>query len=234
MKKELFLIPILVFLLYAMYPTYSNSNGTGSPGGKTGSIGDGSTNNCTNCHYGGLGNGASITTNIPIDGYTAGETYTITATVQQSNISKFGFELTAEEATSGNKTGLFLITNSTETKLVNNNNAVTHKAGGTTGINNSKSWSFDWIAPVGTIEPITFSGAFLGANGDFSNTGDTYHNFSLNTQVNPQTQIYDNKYEMIKLIDNKIKTTLYKPQNQKQCDETVKLILNLVPLLNLL
>ncbi len=27
------------------------------------------------------------------------------------------------------------------------------------------------------------------------------------------------------LIDNKIKTTLYKPQNQKQCDETVELIL---------
>ena len=29
------------------------------------------------------------------------------------------------------------------------------------------------------------------------------------------------------LMDNKIKTTLYKPQNQKQCDETVKLILSL-------
>ena len=29
------------------------------------------------------------------------------------------------------------------------------------------------------------------------------------------------------LTDNKIKTSLYKPQNQKQCDETVKLILSL-------
>jgi hypothetical protein len=28
------------------------------------------------------------------------------------------------------------------------------------------------------------------------------------------------------LTDNKIKTNLYKPQNQKQCDETVKLILD--------
>ena len=28
------------------------------------------------------------------------------------------------------------------------------------------------------------------------------------------------------LTDNKIKTTLYKPQNQKECDETVKLILS--------
>ena len=28
------------------------------------------------------------------------------------------------------------------------------------------------------------------------------------------------------LIDNKIKTTLYKPQNQKQCDKTVELILS--------
>jgi hypothetical protein len=29
------------------------------------------------------------------------------------------------------------------------------------------------------------------------------------------------------LTDNKIKTNLYKPQNQKQCDETVELILSL-------
>jgi len=28
------------------------------------------------------------------------------------------------------------------------------------------------------------------------------------------------------LVDQKIKTTLYKPQNQKECDETIKLILD--------
>lgn len=206
MRKLFVVFPILIFLLYIAYPTHSNSNGTGSPGGKTGSIGDGNANTCTNCHYAGTGSGASITTNIPANGYNPGETYTITATIQQSNISKFGFELTAEETTTGNKAGTFLITNSTETQLVNNNNAVTHKAGGTTGINNSKSWSFDWIAPTGTTELITFTGAFLGTNNDFTNSGDTYHSSSLNTQINTQTEIHNIKLETVKFTNNKIIT----------------------------
>ena len=45
------------------YPTNSKSNASGSPGGKTGSIGD-NQESCSNCHYAGVGNGASITSNI--------------------------------------------------------------------------------------------------------------------------------------------------------------------------
>ena len=120
MKKILTLFSITFALAIFFYPTTSNSNASGSPGGKTGSPTDGAS--CTGCHYAGIGTGATITTDIPSSGYIPNQVYTITAEVSQTGISKFGFEITAEEANFGSaKTGSFLVTNSTETKFVNNN-----------------------------------------------------------------------------------------------------------------
>lgn len=173
MKNNLLIIPIAIALMTLFYPTKSNSNSTGSPGGKTGSPTDNAS--CTNCHYSGIGTGATITSNIPSTGYIPNQVYTITANITQSGINKFGFEITAEEANFGsNKAGTFFVTNNTETKAVNNNKAITHKAGGNSAANN-KSWSMDWEAPSMGNGTITFYGAFLAANGDGNNSGDTYH-----------------------------------------------------------
>jgi hypothetical protein len=176
MKKLLLFIPITLSIAIFFYPKSSISTSTGSPGGKTGSPTDGV--NCTQCHYAGSGTGATITTNIPSTGYVPGTTYTITATVAQTGINKFGFEITAEKNVGGTKTGTFFVTNSTETKLVNSNTAITHKAAGNSGTNN-KSWSMDWQAPSLGTGAITFYGAYIGANGNNNNSGDTYHSASL-------------------------------------------------------
>ena len=189
MKKSLLLIPICIGLSIFFYPTTSNSNGSGSPGGKTGSPNDGTS--CTGCHYAGLGTGATITTNIPPSGYVPNQTYTITANINQPGINKFGFEITAEEANFGSaKTGSFLITNSNETKFVNNNDAITHKAGGTSGIN-SKSWSMDWEAPNTGTGSVTFFGSFMATNGDGTNSGDTYHSATSSVNEGFSTSIND-------------------------------------------
>jgi len=173
MKKNLLLIPITIALAIFFYPTTSNSNASGSPGGKTGSPTDGET--CTGCHYAGTGTGATITTNIPSSGYIPNQVYTITAEINQTGINKFGFEITSEEANFGSgKKGSFLVTNSAETQFANNNDAITHKAGGTSG-SNSKSWSMDWEAPNTGTGSITFYGSFIAANGNGNNMGDTYH-----------------------------------------------------------
>jgi hypothetical protein len=176
MKNLLLFIPITLTIVIFFYPKSSTSTSTGSPGGKTGSPTDGV--NCTQCHYAGSGSGATITSNIPSTGYVPGTTYTITATVAQTGINKFGFEITAEENTGGTKTGTFFVTNSTETKLVNSNTAITHKSAGTSGTNN-KSWSMDWQAPTSGTGAITFYGAYIAANGNGQNTGDTYHPANL-------------------------------------------------------
>ena len=177
MKKSLILIPITIALAIFFYPTTSNSNSTGSVGGKTGSPTDGSS--CTQCHYAGQGTGATITTNIPPNGYIPNQVYTITANIQGSN-DQYGFEITAEEASlvGGSKIGAFFITNNSETKLTNNNEAVTHKFGGSQG-GGMKSWNMDWEAPNTGTGAVTFWGAFIEGNMNGANSGDIYHSATL-------------------------------------------------------
>ena len=210
MKKYLLFISICIGLSIFFYPTTSNSNASGSPGGKTGSPTDGTS--CTGCHYAGVGTGATIITNIPSSGYVPNQVYTITANINQSGINKFGFEITAEEANFGSaKKGSFLVTNSNETKFVNNNDAITHKAGGTSG-SNSKSWSMDWEAPNTGTGAVTFYGSFMAANGDGTNSGDTYHsaNLSVNEGIINSINNISSKNQM---IFNSITKTIELPDN---------------------
>ena len=65
------------------------------------------------------------------------------------------------------------------------------------------------------ILPIKYTPDFIGKNFIIECKGRANESFPLRWKL-------FKKY----LIDNKIKTTLYKPQNQKQCDETVRLILS--------
>jgi hypothetical protein len=165
-----FLIPLTI-LFYA--------NQSGSIGGKTGSPGD-SGATCVECHTGGPATAVSgwITTSIPAAGYTPGQTYQITATGTHSGVSRFGFELTAEN-TSGGKVGTLIITQPARTQLTNNGNAVTHTFNGTNPTGNSNSWSMNWTAPPTDIGQVRFYAAFNAANGDGNTTGDVIYVSSL-------------------------------------------------------
>ena len=205
MEKTLILFIFLISLAILLYPEKSNSNTSGSIGGKTGSPNDMAS--CTQCHYAASGNEAIITTNIPDEGYTAGETYTITATINQPGINKFGFEITAEETNFGsNKVGTFIITNNNDTKLTNNNTAITHKSTGTLG-NGSRVWSMQWQAPSATTGEVTFYGGFIASNGDGTNSGDTYHETSLNINentINHTSNIFQENNIIFDKINKKI------------------------------
>ena len=194
MKKSLLLIPITIALAIFFYPTTSNSNGTGSPGGKTNSNIDGQ--NCTTCHQGTLNSGlgtATITTNIPANGYVMGNTYTITLTGVKANCIKFGFELTAENGNS--KSGKFLITDNS-TKLVNVGGAVSHKSSGTSG-NTTKIWTMDWtpLLSDGSIGNTTFYASLLFANGNGNFNGDNVFTTSLTVNEEVVNGISDNNLQ---------------------------------------
>ncbi|MBE0637838.1 MAG: T9SS type A sorting domain-containing protein [Bacteroidales bacterium] len=180
MKTIYKFLPLLILPLVLIVM----ANNNGSPGGRTGSVGDNG-QNCTGCHAGTPQNATNwITTNIPPSGYVPGQTYTITATGTHTGVVKFGFELTAENS-SGAKVGTLIITNATQTKLVNQNKAVTHLAAGTTPSGNTKTWSMGWTAPGSGTGPVIFSAAFNAANGNGGNSGDVI--YLTSTTVQEQT-----------------------------------------------
>ena len=176
MKKTLlFTVSILLGLMFLTYPEITKGKENGSPGGKTNSPIDGS--NCTGCHNTQLNNGQGsviISSDMPNNQYVLEETYTITVTASHPSFTTYGFELTAENQTS--KTGSFSIVNSSQTKLVNGGNAVTHKISGTLG-SATKTWTVDWTAPgfASSLGSVDFYVCALTGNGDGNNSGDEAH-----------------------------------------------------------
>jgi len=177
MKTFYKFIPLLIIPISFLFYAYH----TGSPGGYSGSAGDGQ--DCTSCHLPGPTNIVDgwITTDIPSEGYTPDQTYTITATGTQAGVVRFGFELTAENS-SNQKTGTLIITESTRTQLTNANHAVTHTAGGITPTGDSNTWTMEWIAPSAGEGDVTFTAAFNAANGNGNNSGDVIYKSSTVVQ----------------------------------------------------
>jgi hypothetical protein len=159
-KKILILTGIIKVSIIAMNSLRVMSNTDGSPSGQTGSPSDNSS--CaSSCHKGpAKATPGMIKSTIPATGYVGGQTYSITVTVTGAATSKkFGFEASPQNA-AGKLMGKLILKNVLETKLVGSGKYITHKTAGVTGTG-SKSWTFDWQAPVKGSGALTFYGAFL-------------------------------------------------------------------------
>jgi hypothetical protein len=143
---------------------------SGSPGGYTGSISENKTCGTNGgCHGGGVtATNGIITTDIPTSGYVAGATYDITINFSQGSKTKYGFEISAENA-NGIKQGLF--TNGSKSKVLGNKNA-THVGTGTIFNNGTATWNLQWTAPLTDFGAITFSAVVNASNGNGSVSGD--------------------------------------------------------------
>jgi len=202
MKKSIFIFGAIIAIAILFYPQATTGKLTGSPGGKTGSPTDGL--DCMECH-GVTGTSttiSNITSNIPSSGYVPGNIYNITAVHNGAGFGDpTGFEITCEENTSNTKTGIFFITNSNTTQLINNSSAVTH----TTAGNSFMTWSFDWEAPIVGTGDITFYGAFIEAGYPLgSNLGDylTLSTLSISEFISPSAiGEYTNEKSLIKVLD---------------------------------
>jgi hypothetical protein len=146
------LLPLLpAIILLTAYSGEETDYPGGSPAGYTGSPLDGK--DCTVCH----GGSASpvigwITSDIPVEGYIPGETYTITTTV--SGNGRKGFLISPQ-----NEEGDFLgeLATGPGTELKGNNHYITHSSSSNS---NPKVWTFPWTAPASGSGPVTFYGAF--------------------------------------------------------------------------
>lgn len=143
------------------------SNSGSAPTGRTGSTGD-SGNTCAACHS---SFGAAvpvedvILTDIPVDGYTPGETYTITLAVPPNGLAtKYGFSLTAEDGTNA-RVGTF----TAGTNSIENSGYVGHNPAQSTA---TPTWVFTWTAPAEGTGTVTFYGAAVAADGTGNPVGD--------------------------------------------------------------
>lgn len=149
MKKQTFLfLGLIIIFLTTTFMIYPG----GSPGGYTGSPAD--VNNCTSCHGGSVTTVQNwISSDIPTQGYTPGNTYHISVTGTGSGNK--GFELTAEDG-SNNKTGTFAAGSGSQ--LTNSNQAVTQ----TSAISdNPHTWTLSWTAPQAGTGNVTFYAAVV-------------------------------------------------------------------------
>lgn len=155
----------------------------GAPSGNTGSPDDGQTCANTGCHTGtALEREGLITSDVPAAGYLEGETYTISVTVSEPGISKFGFQASPQDD-AGNTLGTMTLINTVETKLTGGGKYITHTEEGTPG-SGSRTWTFNWT-PDGTTGEVTFYTAVNASNGGDNASGDKIYFSSLKIIEDP-------------------------------------------------
>lgn len=180
-KLILSILGVLPFLfIMEAFNTDVHSSTSGSPAGYTGSpleFGGRTCGSNGGCHGGGTTNQPSIIThNIPACGYIPGETYSITITATFAGRSKFGFQFSAQNATTGATAGT-IITNGT-INLISSGRYANHVGTSTSG-NGSRSWTFQWTAPSTGVGNIGFYAAVNCTNSNNSSSGDIIFNTSV-------------------------------------------------------
>lgn len=141
----------------------------GSEPGHTGSPGDNFTS-CVKCHGGShIPVDGWITSNIPASGFVPGQRYTIRAVNTTVGHTRFGFQVSPQNI-AGALLGELVATDTTRTKLVGDGKYITYRAASVVGVD-SMVWTFDWVAPVDSVNEVVFYGAF-NSNHDGHKGGD--------------------------------------------------------------
>lgn len=172
----------------------------GTDPGYTGSPGD-SSKNCTTCH-GGIATPKDgwITSNIPAEGYTPGQTYTVKATNTAMGSTRFGFEVSPQKL-NGDLMGTMIITETSRTKLVGNDKYITYQSDGVDGVD-SNSWTFNWVAPqIGSGE-VVFYGAFNSNPGHKGGDGTTLSTLKVKEVGTTGISMLSSKVENLMIYPN--------------------------------
>lgn len=153
-------------------------------GGLTAAPGEGSCGQ-SGCHTGNVNTGSAtnfLDINEGLNEYIPGETYPVTISMSQQNISKFGFQITALKDSDNSFIGTFSLTDPANTRLIN---ALGRKYVGTTAcgsdspVPDSIQWDFEWTAPSMDEGNVTFYLITIATNHNHSGSGDFVYTQSL-------------------------------------------------------
>lgn len=152
-----------LLMLGLMAPLLAQAYSSGPPDGRTGAPGEG---NCTQCHSGTVNSGDG---SFLLDGpavYEPGETYTLTATLQDPGQSRWGFELTDQ--------GTGTLDTIDGTTQVSGGQYIKQTSSGTfNGTDDGPvAWSFEWTAPEAGTGDVGIFAAGNAANGNGGTSGD--------------------------------------------------------------
>lgn len=169
------LFTVLLILGFA-FSAFANS--AGPPNGLAGNPPN--TFNCTFCHNSfpvNTGSGTVELTGFPVGGFIPNANYTLTLTVDDPGMMRWGFELTSQyfNGTSNPQAGVITVTQSDYTQAATSSGLTFLKqtSGGTfAGTAGPASWEFGYTAPAATVDLITFYVAANGADNSSSNQGD--------------------------------------------------------------
>lgn len=193
MKIKKTTIAVVAAIALAGFATMSfdvlNDNGkagrTGAPGETT----------CTGCHTGSVINDGlgSVVISSPDLGtsweYMTGDTYQINVTVSRTGTPLFGFDLVClTGSTPAQNAGVLVVTNAAETHILNATVSMVVRKNMTHQLNgglatDTKTFTFDWIAPTTNVGNVTFYCTGNAANNNGAKTGD--HIYSTSQVVTP-------------------------------------------------
>lgn len=236
MKKKFTLalsMLMMVGLAYDYNFRMAHTNGSGAPAGNTGSPGDGFSCARSGCHAGGPAQSnetVELSSDIPQTGYVAGTTYNISLTLTKTGGTKFGFQLSPQDA-QGNVLGTLAA--GTGSQVVGGG-YLTHTFSGTAVSGGTKTWDFQWTAPTSGTGDVMFYmvGNFTNSNGSTSGDVIVTESVSFNESSGvgiseaelAQLVVYPNPVEdeiniAMKDIDEEIMVTMFDVQGRKVVEE---------------
>ncbi|MFI5151102.1 MAG: choice-of-anchor V domain-containing protein [Bacteroidia bacterium] len=191
MVKKYILLILLALPVLSFVDIVSN----GAPPGSTGAPGE---PNCTKsgCHQdfpvnSGPGN-ASLQMGGGTNTYVPGQTYTLTASVTQGTLVRFGFQVVALADRDSSNAGTFHITESSRTQIIPgfgtlaSRDYMTYTFGGSSAKSTGLGqWTFTWTAPAADIGPITLYLAGIAGNDDGTDMGDYGYLSSIQLLASP-------------------------------------------------
>jgi hypothetical protein len=167
--------------ILVLYPAIAVSFPTGAPASRTGAPGDIGTCNASRCHNTFALNSSTGSVTITTDDhYVPGQPMVLTVTVARDEAVRFGFEITAKDA-SNQHVGTFTLIDPNTEFAENDPNYVTHDnaVDGTA----SHAWTVGWTPPGDATTPVTFYAAGNTANGNDLPSGD--HIYTTSRTVTP-------------------------------------------------
>ncbi len=190
MVNSTLLHSILALLLVLGLPAAAHAYAGGPPDGYAG--GPPFFETCTACHQvGGAGDGALALLDVPIGGYVPNQTYTLRIELRDPGQRRWGFELAAQDAVTGEQAGTLIVTDFLNTQLSDNAGTdadyLKQTEDGTydNTPDGPVTWQFDWTAP--DEGPVVFYVAGNAANSNNNPIGDFI--YAIQQPVAPVTGI---------------------------------------------